>query len=143
MHPAKHEVRFHQSRLVHDFIYQGVLSVLQQQLDAPLAEEDEAPASRPVPENRVAAGANHFARPSPAREPAAGYDTRAPREPAAAGGGLAQAAPNWSTRSRAIPKKQQGALNRQLLQTPAAEKSPVAPAPAGAWQPIAKALAGC
>lgn len=31
VHPAKHEVRFHQSRLVHDFIYQGVLSVLQQQ----------------------------------------------------------------------------------------------------------------
>ncbi|MGU0043734.1 hypothetical protein ACVXHA_18605 [Escherichia coli] len=25
VHPAKHEVRFHQSRLVHDFIYQGVL----------------------------------------------------------------------------------------------------------------------
>jgi DNA mismatch repair protein MutL len=41
VHPAKHEVRFHQSRLVHDFIYQGVLSVLQQQLDAPLAEEDD------------------------------------------------------------------------------------------------------
>lgn len=39
VHPAKHEVRFHQSRLVHDFIYQGVLSVLQQQLDAPLAEK--------------------------------------------------------------------------------------------------------
>jgi DNA mismatch repair protein MutL len=44
VHPAKHEVRFHQSRLVHDFIYQGVLSVLQQQLDAPLAEEDDEPA---------------------------------------------------------------------------------------------------
>ncbi|MGU0171324.1 hypothetical protein ACVXG8_04465 [Escherichia coli] len=26
VHPAKHEVRFHQSRLVHDFIYQGVLT---------------------------------------------------------------------------------------------------------------------
>lgn len=39
VHPAKHEVRFHQSRTVHDFIYQGVLSVLQQQLDAPLAEK--------------------------------------------------------------------------------------------------------
>ncbi|MDM3326214.1 DNA mismatch repair endonuclease MutL [Citrobacter sp. Cb080] len=25
VHPAKHEVRFHQSRLVHDFIYQGVV----------------------------------------------------------------------------------------------------------------------
>ncbi len=44
VHPAKHEVRFHQSRLVHDFIYQGVLSVLQQQLDAPLAEKDDPPA---------------------------------------------------------------------------------------------------
>lgn len=39
VHPAKHEVRFHQSRPVHDFIYRGVLSVLQQQLDAPLAEK--------------------------------------------------------------------------------------------------------
>lgn len=29
VHPAKHEVRFHQSRLVHDFIYQGVVSALQ------------------------------------------------------------------------------------------------------------------
>lgn len=29
VHPAKHEVRFHQSRLVHDFIYQGVLNALQ------------------------------------------------------------------------------------------------------------------
>ncbi|KFB91584.1 MutL family DNA mismatch-repair protein, partial [Citrobacter freundii ATCC 8090 = MTCC 1658 = NBRC 12681] len=43
VHPAKHEVRFHQSRLVHDFIYQGVLSVLQQQLETPLplADDDE------------------------------------------------------------------------------------------------------
>ena len=108
VHPAKHEVRFHQSRLVHDFIYQGVLSVLQQQLDAPLAEEDEAPASRPVPENRVAAGANHFARPSPAREPAAGYDTRAPREPAA-GGGYNAGGANWPHAQPGY-QKQQGAL---------------------------------
>ncbi|ATM89489.1 TPA: DNA mismatch repair endonuclease MutL [Klebsiella aerogenes] len=129
VHPAKHEVRFHQSRLVHDFIYQGVLSVLQQQLDAPLAEEDEAPASRPVPENRVAAGANHFARPSPAREPAAGYDIRVPREPAAGGGGYSAGGANWPHAQPGY-QKQQGALYRQLLQTPAAEKPPVAPAPA-------------
>ncbi|MGG8293374.1 DNA mismatch repair endonuclease MutL [Klebsiella sp. 141130] len=128
VHPAKHEVRFHQSRLVHDFIYQGVLSVLQQQLDAPLVAEDEAPAPRQVPENRVAAGANHFARPSPAREPAAGYDTRAPREPAAAGGYSAGGA-SWPHAQPGY-QKQQGALYRQLLQTPAAEKAPVAPAPA-------------
>ncbi len=43
VHPAKHEVRFHQSRLVHDFIYQGVLSVLQQQLETPLPLDDEPP----------------------------------------------------------------------------------------------------
>ncbi|NPD52214.1 DNA mismatch repair endonuclease MutL [Klebsiella aerogenes] len=129
VHPAKHEVRFHQSRLVHDFIYQGVLSVLQQQLDAPLVEEDEAPAPRQVPENRVAAGANHFARPSPAREPAAGYDTRAPREPAASGGGYSAGGASWPHAQPGY-QKQQGGLYRQLLQTPAVEKQPVAPAPA-------------
>lgn len=65
VHPAKHEVRFHQSRLVHDFIYQGVLSVLQQQLETPLPLDDEPqPAPRSIPENRVAAGRNHFAEPS-------------------------------------------------------------------------------
>ena len=62
VHPAKHEVRFHQSRLVHDFIYQGVLSVLQQQLETPLPLDDEPqPSPRSIPENRVAAGRNHFA----------------------------------------------------------------------------------
>lgn len=30
VHPAKHEVRFHKARLVHDFIYQTVITVLQQ-----------------------------------------------------------------------------------------------------------------
>lgn len=30
VHPAKHEVRFHQSRLVHDFIYRAITDVLEQ-----------------------------------------------------------------------------------------------------------------
>ena len=64
VHPAKHEVRFHQSRLVHDFIYQGVLSVLQQQAEPTLPLEKEEPAPRAFPENRVAAGRNHFAEPA-------------------------------------------------------------------------------
>ncbi len=33
VHPAKHEVRFHQARLVHDFICQGLQSALQQSLE--------------------------------------------------------------------------------------------------------------
>ncbi|NTS77471.1 DNA mismatch repair endonuclease MutL [Catenovulum sp. SM1970] len=32
VHPAKHEVRFHQARLIHDYIYQAIHSALNQQL---------------------------------------------------------------------------------------------------------------
>ncbi|WP_045853365.1 DNA mismatch repair endonuclease MutL [Raoultella terrigena] len=128
VHPAKHEVRFHQSRLVHDFIYQGVLSVLQQQLSAPLAEEGEGqPARLQVPENRIAAGANHFAQPIPAREPAAArYGREAPREPSSSSGGGGAGWPH----AQPGYQKQQGALYRQLLETPAAERKSSAPAPA-------------
>ncbi|HHT0497080.1 TPA: DNA mismatch repair endonuclease MutL [Raoultella planticola] len=128
VHPAKHEVRFHQSRLVHDFIYQGVLSVLQQQLNAPLAEEHEAEPLHPtVPENRVAAGGNHFAQPAAAREPAAPrYSSEAPRpSPGAAAAGAA----SWPHAQPGY-QKQQGALYRQLLETPAVERKSSAPAPA-------------
>jgi len=59
VHPAKHEVRFHQSRLVHDFIYQGVISVLQETGNEMLPEIAPA-ADRWQPENRQAAGGNHF-----------------------------------------------------------------------------------
>jgi DNA mismatch repair protein MutL len=121
VHPAKHEVRFHQSRLVHDFIYQGVLSVLQQQAEnlLPLAEES-VPAPRIVPENRVAAGRNQFAEPAAHREPSV------LREPPAAGGysGSSSArAPAWPNAQPGY-QKQQGALYRQLLNTPEVERSP-------------------
>ena len=127
VHPAKHEVRFHQSRLVHDFIYQGVLSVLQQQLNAPLAEEHEAEPLRPtVPENRVAAGGNHFAQPAAVREPAAPrYSSEAPRQSPGAAAGAA----SWPHAQPGY-QKQQGALYRQLLETPAVERKSSAPAPA-------------
>ncbi|MZI94670.1 DNA mismatch repair endonuclease MutL [Vibrio sp. CAIM 722] len=41
VHPAKHEVRFHQARLVHDFIYQALTSALAQgqHIDAPAHNE--------------------------------------------------------------------------------------------------------
>lgn len=130
VHPAKHEVRFHQSRLVHDFIYQGVLSVLQQQLETPLPLAEE-PAPRTLPENRVAAGRNQFAQPAVAREPEpARYS--APSTPA----------PSRSASQPSYPhaqpgyQKQQGALYRQLLETPVAERKSEAP------QPSAPALDG-
>ncbi|SFD76017.1 DNA mismatch repair protein MutL [Phytobacter palmae] len=115
VHPAKHEVRFHQSRLVHDFIYQGVLSVLQQQTATTLPLEDE-PAPRPIPENRIAAGRNHFAEPSVMREPA-------PRTSVSSGASSAGSsrAPSWPNAQPGY-QKQQGALYRQLLETPATER---------------------
>ena len=115
VHPAKHEVRFHQSRLVHDFIYQGVLSVLQQQTAAPLPLEDE-PAPRSIPENRIAAGRNQFAEPSVMREPA-------PRTSVSSGASSATGAtrtPSWPNAQPGY-QKQQGALYRQLLETSVAE----------------------
>ncbi|MFT5880621.1 MAG: DNA mismatch repair protein MutL [Moritella sp.] len=36
VHPAKHEVRFHQARLVHDFIFQAVFKAVMQGLDGAL-----------------------------------------------------------------------------------------------------------
>lgn len=111
VHPAKHEVRFHQARLVHDFIYQGVLSALQQESDTvlPLADEDTHP--RPV-ENRAAAGLNQFNQPAP-RAP---QETRAPRETPRGAGSWPHAQPGY--------QKQQGALYQTLLETPASTPRP-------------------
>lgn len=43
VHPAKHEVRFHQARLVHDFIYQALQSALQQGASVDDALQYQAP----------------------------------------------------------------------------------------------------
>lgn len=65
VHPAKHEVRFHQSRLVHDFIYQAVVTVLQQSGAPALPLSDNsADDVNWQPENRASAGENRFNRPA-------------------------------------------------------------------------------
>ena len=71
VHPAKHEVRFHQARLVHDFIYQAVVTVLQQSgaPSLPLSshqvdEQGEIVSPDWQPENRPAAGENKYNRPA-------------------------------------------------------------------------------
>ncbi|EDP58272.1 DNA mismatch repair endonuclease MutL [Vibrio sp. AND4] len=50
VHPAKHEVRFHQARLVHDFIYQALADALAQSLviDKPQVNESAFHHAEPV-----------------------------------------------------------------------------------------------
>ncbi|CAI1831903.1 DNA mismatch repair endonuclease MutL [Serratia quinivorans] len=120
VHPAKHEVRFHQARLVHDFIYQAVTTVLQQVGNAPLPLTDETeqqPAPVWQPENRVAAGGNHFSQPAPRRETAS-------TEPAVA----RDRAPQPAYHSGCGYQKREGELYGKLLQaTPVAEPRQEAP----------------
>lgn len=130
VHPAKHEVRFHQARLVHDFIYQAVTTVLQQvgSAELSLAEENgvqETPAWQP--ENRAAAGGNHFSQPAPQRE-------RQPAAPTVA----RERAPQPAYHAGAGYQKREGELYGKLLQaTPPIEtvKQPLFP-PVNATQEI-------
>ncbi|HHE9473003.1 DNA mismatch repair endonuclease MutL [Haemophilus influenzae] len=73
VHPTKHEVRFHQQRLIHDFIYEGISYALnnQEQLNwhtdqSAVENREENTVREPQPNysirpNRAAAGQNSFA----------------------------------------------------------------------------------
>ena len=73
VHPTKHEVRFHQQRLIHDFIYEGISHALnnQEQLNwhtdqSAVENHEENTVREPQPNysirpNRTAAGQNIFA----------------------------------------------------------------------------------
>ncbi|KEY59717.1 DNA mismatch repair endonuclease MutL [Serratia sp. DD3] len=125
VHPAKHEVRFHQARLVHDFIYQAVTTVLQQaaHMPLPLAEPNGQPTPAWQPENRIAAGGNHFAQPAPQREPSPATETTATTE-------ARERAPQPSYQAGPGYQKREGELYGKLLQaTPIGEaKKPLFPA---------------
>lgn len=70
VHPAKHEVRFHQGRLVHDFIYQGVINALEGQATLNLTDELNEPIADYIRDtNRAASGQNIFAIPSLSTRP--------------------------------------------------------------------------
>ncbi|AOR62570.1 DNA mismatch repair endonuclease MutL [Pectobacterium wasabiae] len=111
VHPAKHEVRFHQARLVHDFIYQAVMSVLQQ-ASAPglgITEPETGKTVQWQQENRPAAGENHFAQPSRAEKSSlAGEKT--PRT------GQAREAAYSGYQPENPYQKKQGELYKALLQ---------------------------
>lgn len=124
VHPAKHEVRFHQARLVHDFIYQGVLSALQQQVEGELAvpEQPQQETPRWQPENRAAAGSNQFNQPA---VPGSRSTGSAARESGSGGSG-GQSGTSATSWPHAQPgyQKQQGAVYQRLLDTPVVRTEP-------------------
>jgi len=115
VHPAKHEVRFHQSRLVHDFIYQGIASALTPaEQRGELEPSQPAPLSQPViAENRSSAGKNKFAQPS---QPAGGQRHYSP-EP--------------------YRKKEGDVYQRLVSSTPRVEEAAVEPLKAECLEPLA------
>ncbi|MFM4648496.1 DNA mismatch repair endonuclease MutL [Aeromonas bivalvium] len=95
VHPAKHEVRFHQARLIHDFIYQALFAALHRareeaplamsEVTLPVAEPPEYPGQAPRTDWY---GAEHgYRAPAAVREEGAGE-----RGGASAGGGGADRA---------------------------------------------------
>lgn len=143
VHPAKHEVRFHQARLVHDFIYQAVVTVLQQSAAPRLPIGDEG-AGPSAPENRQASGRNHFSLPAgeasslwgarqpdgePSRLPEDAAERALPQQSsgAAARGGQARERSGGYAGGAGYQRKG-GALYRQLVQTaPLAQEGQTTP----------------
>ncbi|MBW5834191.1 DNA mismatch repair endonuclease MutL [Yersinia enterocolitica] len=138
VHPAKHEVRFHEARLVHDFIYQSVTTVLQQAATPVLninedGEEIEAP--RWQPENRVAAGVNKYAQPEPAKTVPV-VRTSSPERTATTERSIARE--RTPTYHAGEPyQKQQGELYRQLVQPAVVNKQAAVSQPSAASAPVA------
>ncbi|MCH5050196.1 DNA mismatch repair endonuclease MutL [Pectobacterium aquaticum] len=114
VHPAKHEVRFHQARLVHDFIYQAVMSVLQQASSPALGiiEPETGKTVQWQQENRTAAGENHFAQPSRS-DSSPSYGGKAPR---AGHSGQARESAYSGYQPENPYQKKQGELYKTLLQ---------------------------
>lgn len=67
VHPTKQEVRFHQSRLVHDFVFQGVASALQTMKESNAEDYCREAEASSFGVNGPAAGHNQFARQSAPR----------------------------------------------------------------------------
>ncbi|MDE9436132.1 DNA mismatch repair endonuclease MutL [Xenorhabdus bovienii] len=137
VHPAKHEVRFHQARLVHDFIYQGVAAVLKQRgKGAELALGCEEPAASWVPENRPSAGENHFLQQNTA-SPKASPSSRAATSPLVSSGGHDKEQPQLDrphsgNDTRQLHhgenyQKKQGELYQKMMQFAPEEKRPLFP----------------
>ncbi|WP_340609906.1 DNA mismatch repair endonuclease MutL [Xenorhabdus bharatensis] len=131
VHPAKHEVRFHQARLVHDFIYQGVAAVLKQRSNgAGLGLDCQEETTDWIPENRPSAGENHFLRQKQITP--AGSSQKTPSSPRAASETPSSSHQTGHSGIRQPYQgenyqKKQGELYQKLMQFAPEEKQPLFP----------------
>ncbi|EKO3542247.1 DNA mismatch repair endonuclease MutL [Vibrio fluvialis] len=132
VHPAKHEVRFHQARLVHDFIYQALSSALaeSQHIDAPAHNEsafhyhDEPELASAVPERVIQAvestpaypGRSDYAQ--PARESTRDQVREAPRHSDWVESPKAKGKPVQERISAPSPSQAEVRAYQALMQTP-------------------------
>ncbi|EKO4007300.1 DNA mismatch repair endonuclease MutL [Vibrio fluvialis] len=138
VHPAKHEVRFHQARLVHDFIYQALSSALaeSQHIDAPAHNEsafhyhDEPELASAVPERLIQAVESTPAYPGrsdyeqPARESTRDQVREAPKHSDWVESPKAKGKPVQERVSAPSPSQAEVRAYQALMQTPELPATP-------------------
>ncbi|MDN3614860.1 DNA mismatch repair endonuclease MutL [Vibrio gallaecicus] len=118
VHPAKHEVRFHQARLVHDFIYQALSDGLAQtkQIDAVPMRESAFHQESPTQVHEETTGLNHVDSFVPERVLQAIEQTPSyPRkvEPSPQAENKVQDQPSHYFQTASIPNQREGVVDRQ------------------------------
>ncbi|MCD8547507.1 MAG: DNA mismatch repair endonuclease MutL [Aeromonadaceae bacterium] len=127
VHPAKHEVRFHEARLVHDFL----LQVLREALLTARPAAQAAPASAPWQIAEPAAYPQTPLKPKEHGYHASGYRPAA----ASSAGGVSRDLPEG------LRLQQAAMAYQQLMRSPGETEPPPGPAqgegtPSGPWQPV-------
>ncbi len=136
VHPAKHEVRFHQARLVHDFIYQALSDALSQVIELQQPQVAKSAYSQPVMNEK---SATDNSRPTSSALSAlpnteitevtssGGYQDKVARAPSSSWSGSSD---NHSTRAQYGAKSQvsekQSAIYQSLFHTQSSASRPTA-----------------
>ncbi|WP_028023432.1 DNA mismatch repair endonuclease MutL [Enterovibrio calviensis] len=131
VHPAKHEVRFHQARLVHDFIYQAVADALMQVAEAQIPEM--APSSEYAGDEATSAHADSSSSADDhSRASRHGSSSAEPRGFASSGSASAHAATDYSESSTTAWRPQPETAGKSREQYSSSNESTGRPSARGA-----------